>query len=105
MVMPGKPDYSLNMHEVEQIGKAVGPTIREGMRLDLKAQTEEIREIVSTHESNDNTQFDKIDKRLESGDARMGKIETKLAWGAGAIAVLVPLALIIWDILKRKLGL
>lgn len=113
--MPNTP-LNISIDDAERIGKAISPSIRESMREDIDQQTEElkdviqshdknVRELIHTHELTDESRFSTIDKTLKQGDTRMSHIETKLSWGAGVVAALVIIIPIGWDLLKVKLGI
>lgn len=98
LTVAGESKYNLSMHDIGEIGKAVGPGIREGMRAELNAQTRDISknigDLIDKHEVNDNHRFDNLDKR-------MSKVEYKVAWAAGAVFVLI----VVWEIIKHKIGM
>lgn len=108
MVAEGR-HYKLGLDEVEQIGRAVGPTIREEIRQDLREQTGDFRNIIDTHqksvanlisehEKNDNDNFGRIERRQRH-------TEMKLQYFAGGVAVLVVLIPILWDLAKMRFGI
>lgn len=83
------PERILSATDLEQIGRVVGPTIREGVRSDLSAQTEDIRAIVTAHENSMRSELvaheGNDEERFTEGDKRMEKIEVQLNDVTGAV--------------------
>lgn len=97
--MVTRPDgnHDLTANEVEQVARMAAPKIINEFRDILDGQTRDLKQTFREHENDDTTAF-------KAGNDRMGKIENKLAWYAGAIAALTVVVPIVVEIVRYFLA-